>query len=73
MTKQYVDGDNKYKLLKAVQDHLQKVVDKGFDGNLIIQSRKGFLGKVRGVPRETLDTFDPRDEVRQKRQFFLVA
>lgn len=69
MTKKHTAdrGKNKEKLLKAVQDHLSKVVDMDFDGNLIVTCRKGYMGKVRGVPRDQCDVFDPYDNIKQKK------
>ena len=67
MTREHLSGDNKTDVLRAVQDKLATLVISGFDGNIVISSRKGYLGKVRAVPREAQDVFDPREEIRQRR------
>ena len=61
---------NKSDLLTVVQRHLAKLVNTDFDGNIIIPARKGYLGKVRSTPRETMDVFDPREAI-DKRKILL--
>ncbi len=66
----HIRKPNKKALLTAVQDHIKDLVDGDFDGNVIIPLRKGYLGKIRSTPRETMAVFDPREEI-DKRKLLL--
>jgi len=70
MTRELRHKPNKEALLTAVQDHIKDLVNGDFDGNVIIPLRKGYLGKIRSTPRETMDVFDPREEI-DKRKLLL--
>jgi len=61
------NGENKKKLLKAVQQHLAKVADDDFDGDVVIVVRRGYFGSVKKFPRSSVQKFDPRSETGEKK------
>jgi len=67
MTMDRIRKPNKEALLTVVQNHIRDLVDGDFDGNVIIPLRKGYLGKIRSTPRETMDVFDPREEIDKRK------